>query len=187
MPDLLNSTAHHLIRMSVWSGLIDSFTSNAPEGNGFALYEQPIPENGEDCYVCSTLVGASAVIEEVQIGDIPGEYVENGVWQAIGDTGQWGWNADPPIQKLRWRAEGVAFELSTIAGVSKEELFAIAESIISPATVLTDTPISDVIEATATPQSQPLLYFTHAESDVLPLQPWQLTPNPETPPRILAL
>lgn len=99
-------------------------------GNGILLLQQPIPEDGESCEICS-LVGASAEIEKVQIGDIPGEYVA-GVWQAIGDTGQWGWVSDPYLQRLRWQANGVAFELLAMINpddFTKADLIAIAESL----------------------------------------------------------
>jgi hypothetical protein len=125
--------------------IVYGLAPNNPNENTLALMEQPIPENGDDCIIytypiaCSMLVGASATIEEVQIGDIPGEYVKNGVWQAIDDTGQWGWDATPPIQKLRWHANGVAFELSTIIdGFSKKDLITIAESLVPPSAVPPD-------------------------------------------------
>ncbi len=129
--------------------IIYDYYINDPGGsNKVVLDEQPIPENSEDCIdywiACSMLVGASATIEEVQIGDIPGEYVGSGVWQAIGNTGQWGWDTTPPIQKLRWRANGVALALSTInVGVSKQDLIAMAES-LSPASQATAEKIAAV-------------------------------------------
>ncbi len=99
-------------------------------GNGIALSEQLIYNDSESCEICS-LVGASAEIDEVQIGDIPGEYVV-GVWQAIGDTGQWGWVSDPYLQRLRWHSDGMAFELLSFVNpddLTKADLIAIAESL----------------------------------------------------------
>ena len=99
-------------------------------GSGIMLSQKPIPEDGEDCEICS-LVGASAEIEEVQIGNISGEYVV-GVWKAIGDTGQWGWVSDPYLQRLRWQSDGMAFELLALVNpddLTKADLITIAESL----------------------------------------------------------
>jgi len=99
-------------------------------GNGITLSEQLIYNDSKSCEICS-LVGASAEIDEVQIGDIPGEYVV-GVWQAIGDTGQWGWVSDPYLQRLRWHSDGMAFELLSFVNpddLTKADLIAIAESL----------------------------------------------------------
>jgi len=99
-------------------------------GNGITLIQQPILEDGESCEICS-FVGASAEIEKVQIGHIPGEYVV-GVWQAIGDTGQWGWVSDPYLQRLRWHSDGMAFELLSFVypdDLTKADLIAIAKSL----------------------------------------------------------
>jgi len=48
-------------------------------------------------------------------------------------------------------------------------------------TVTSEMPTTTIAVSTPTPQNQPLRYFTRAESDSLPLLPWQLTPQPETP------
>jgi hypothetical protein len=98
---------------------------------GFVLHEEQF-QFSEDCDGCG-MVGASAVVETVQIGDVTGEYVV-GVWEAIGDTGQWGWIATPYLQRLRWQSNGMAFELMynpthDPAAVTLADLIAIAESL----------------------------------------------------------
>ena len=55
-------------------------------------------------------VGASAVVESVQIGDVSGEYVKGAFFHEGGDpVSQWETNAN--IQSLRWEAEGIRYTL----------------------------------------------------------------------------
>jgi hypothetical protein len=106
---------------------------------GASLSQQPAPE-GVDCELCGFVVGdnkaldsgyprqivsASATIETVQIGDVTGEYVE-GVWSGAYNNGVWAWDSSGS-KRLRWRVNGVAYELDGIS-LSKEEMIAIAES-----------------------------------------------------------
>ncbi|MBN1428476.1 MAG: hypothetical protein JXB07_08825 [Anaerolineae bacterium] len=101
--------------------------------NGVNLTEEPIPEGSEECELCGQVVGASALIETVPIGDVMGQYVP-GVWQAD-DAGQWNWVSDPYLQTLRWQVHGMAFELLAMAPsdiVTKADLIAMAESIPVP-------------------------------------------------------
>jgi hypothetical protein len=98
------------------------------ESNGITVTEQALGSSTA-CDICS-LVGASANIEEVQIGNTTGQYIQ-GVWQAIGDKGEWGWVSDPWLQRLRWQADGVAIEVLYMGlpeEVTKADLIAIAES-----------------------------------------------------------
>jgi len=73
------------------------------------------------------LVGASANLETVQIGDLTGEYVE-GVWSltAIGPR----WEPTPLVKTLRWQTDQMVFEL--VGGndlLGKDDLVALAASI----------------------------------------------------------
>jgi hypothetical protein len=118
-----------------------------PEEPSFSVSEQPI-SSLQDCAICGIevggintqdesyrrpmyrgpkLVGANATIEAVLIGEITGLYVE-GVWEAIGDTGQWGWQPYPEIAHMRWQQGGMAFELSSYL-IDQDDLITIAESI----------------------------------------------------------
>ena len=113
-----------------------------PEEPSFSISEQPI-SSLQDCAICGIkvgdintqdesyrgpkLVGANATIETIQIGEITGLYVE-GVWQAIGDTGQWGWEPYPEVAHMRWQQGGMAFALSSYL-IDQEDLITIAESI----------------------------------------------------------
>jgi hypothetical protein len=107
---------------------------------GFVLREEQF-QFTDDCDGCR-MVGASAVVQKVQIGDVTGEYVL-GVWEAMGDTGQWGWIATPFLQRLRWKVNDMAFELMynpthDPEAVTLADLIAIAESIPSPFVVPPD-------------------------------------------------
>jgi hypothetical protein len=97
--------------------------------NGFVLREERTKTN-DDCDLCG-VVGASAVVETVQIGDVTGEYVV-GVWN-LTDNGPV-WESDPFMKILRWQANGIAFELMHNPAYDPEavtlaDMIAIAESI----------------------------------------------------------
>jgi hypothetical protein len=81
------------------------------------------------------VVGASATIEEVQIGEVKGEYVEGDFVILPGATTAT-WNSDAPIRRLRWVNNGVLFQMTASGGseddysyIGKAELIAIAESL----------------------------------------------------------
>jgi hypothetical protein len=97
--------------------------------NGVVISQQPI-ESIEDCRMgTDCLVGAGAQVEPVQIGDITGEYVV-GVWKAD-NAGNWIWQYEPYLQRLRWQENGFAFEILYMGPpeeVRKADLIAIAES-----------------------------------------------------------
>jgi hypothetical protein len=88
------------------------------------IKQQPV-DFSDTCDLCG-LVGASASIESVQIGESTGEYAL-GVWE-LTDNGPV-WRDDPYLTTIRWQKDGMAFELvfmGTEAG--KEELLSTAES-----------------------------------------------------------
>jgi hypothetical protein len=120
--------------------------------NGLTLSEQRIPSEG-DCGLCGfvvgdlsaadaayphKVVGASATIETVQIGDITGEYVEgvwstgeyvDGVWLPDSDNEGIHWVALPDLKLLRWQANGMSFELMFLgSSITKSDMIVIAES-----------------------------------------------------------
>jgi hypothetical protein len=93
--------------------------------DGLVLREQRF-QTVEDCELCG-LVGASAAVETVQIGDVTGEYVE-GVWK-VDDSGAWNWVSDPYVKTLRWQIGDIAFEIQYFGlEVEKADLIAVAES-----------------------------------------------------------
>ena len=97
------------------------------ETNGLVVEQEPF-QGIEDCELCS-LVGASAVVESVKIGVTTGEYVE-GVWN-LTEKGPV-WVPDPYLKRLRWQANGIAFEILFMGppeAVTKEDLVAIARSL----------------------------------------------------------
>ncbi len=92
-----------------------------------SLREEPFKTN-DDCTLCGW-VGSSAMIETVQIGKDPGEFVE-GVWKLI--DGNYVWESDPYMKTLRWQANGIAFELQYMGPperVTKGDMLAVAESL----------------------------------------------------------
>jgi hypothetical protein len=113
-----------------------------PNTDGLELWEQLAP-NGSDCDLCGfvvgdltateadyphTVVGAYATVETVQIGDIPGKYVE-GIWGSADANGM-RWLPDPYVKVLRWQKDGIAFELVYYGiAIDKEDMIAVAESI----------------------------------------------------------
>ena len=119
-----------------------------PNTDGLTLNEERIP-SGADCELCNfvpgdntalgtadhpgkyydgTLVGTNASLETVQIGTASGQYVE-GDWQGTDCCG-WKWVTDPLLKRLRWQANGMAFELTYFGEeLTRADLLAIAESI----------------------------------------------------------
>jgi hypothetical protein len=94
--------------------------------DGLVLREQPL-QTEEECVLCG-MVGSSALIESVQIGDSVGEYVQ-GVWKAD-DQGHWSWTADPYVKTLRFEKGDLALELQYFGQeIEKADLVAIAESL----------------------------------------------------------
>jgi len=97
------------------------------ETNGLVLREEPV-QISDECELCGS-VGASAAVETVQIGGVNGEYVE-GVWKLTEDGPVW--VSDPYLKKLRWQANGMAFELLYMGppdSMTKADLIAVAESL----------------------------------------------------------
>lgn len=95
--------------------------------NGLVLREEPYQTN-DNCELCG-VVGASAAVETVQIGNVTGEYAE-GVW-SLTENGPV-WDPNPYLKTLRWQANGMAFELLYMgppSSVTKEEMIAIAKSL----------------------------------------------------------
>ncbi len=116
--------------------------SMMPNDNGLEMNQQPA-SIGMDCALCGFLigdlaaiqaaydgkvVGTNAVIETVQIGSVTGQYVQ-GVWAADEDDTGMRWHGEFEVRRLRWQADGMAFELIFWGSqISKEELVTIAES-----------------------------------------------------------
>jgi hypothetical protein len=108
---------HNIVRL---------FYSYEDTTNGLVLREERFQTN-DDCELCG-VVGASAEIRIVQVGDVNGEYVE-GVWNLTANGPVW--VSDPYLKTLRWQKDGMAFELLYMGPpeeVTKEKLIAIAES-----------------------------------------------------------
>jgi hypothetical protein len=117
--------------------------SVTPSTFGIRISQQVIPADG-DCLLCGMVVGnyfdslkvktgkvvgANAVIETIQVGDVPGQYVE-GMWA---QAGSWTWLPYPSIMTLRWQANGMAFEIqyfgytiNNMVPLSKADLVTIA-------------------------------------------------------------
>jgi hypothetical protein len=82
----------------------------------------PSPETG--------LVGASATVEQVQIGDLPGEYFKGSFVYEDGETTAT-WVPDFGIETLRWVDNGISYTMNysyPLVALEKEGMIAIAES-----------------------------------------------------------
>jgi hypothetical protein len=111
--------------------ILISYNYLGMEGTGLVLLQQAVTEDNQ-CEICD-IVGASADVQVVLVGDVQGEYV-TGVWKAIGDTGQWGWDDEPFMQRLRWQANGMAYEIMYMAppeSLRRDEMVTIAASLSS--------------------------------------------------------
>jgi hypothetical protein len=110
-----------------------------PTTDGLLLEEEAIPSTGVhnlssfiigdkteiEKYAPGIIVGA---IEQVQIGEITGQYVE-GVWSGTDCCG-WTWDPDPYLKRLRWQTNDMAFALSYMGtDIAREDMVAIAKSI----------------------------------------------------------
>ena len=94
-------------------------------GNGLLITEQLLA-SPQDIIPLQGVVGASAPVETVQIGDLSGEYVM-GVWN-LTDNGPV-WVAEPSLQTLRWKTDKMFLEIVYMGTkLSKADLIAIAES-----------------------------------------------------------
>ena len=94
-------------------------------GNGLLITEQLLA-SPQDIIPLQGVVGASAPVEIVQVGDLSGEYVM-GVWN-LTDKGPV-WVAEPSLQTLRWKTDKMFLEIVYMGTkLSKDDLIAIAES-----------------------------------------------------------
>ena len=96
--------------------------------NAIGLKIEPISDLGT-CYLCR-LVGSSALIHEVTINGVKGEYVE-GVWTLEDGEVIWKSYSEHRLMKtLIWQADGMIFNLSYFGdSLLKDDLVVIAESI----------------------------------------------------------
>lgn len=102
-------------------------------GRQLVIFQQLMTDSNST----ATVVGASAVIEEVQIGEVKGEYVEGQFIVLPGATAAI-WKSDVPFRRVRWVNNGVLFEIIAAGGgadepdlgyIGKAELIAIAEGL----------------------------------------------------------
>jgi hypothetical protein len=123
LPEVLSFVGANLDPEQNMSFLFYRYTDT----NGLVLKQVPVEINN-DCALCGT-VGASALVETVQVGQASAEYVE-GVWKMTGAGPVW--ESDLWLKTLRWQADGMAFELLYMGppeSVSRADLIAIAESL----------------------------------------------------------
>jgi hypothetical protein len=108
-----------------------SYTINGADGfviEGYLINEQPLGE-AQDVFPLQGVVGASAPIDEVKVGEFQGAYVE-GVWEltARGPV----WRSEPFLKTLRWKTDRLLIEIvygdGDGSGMTKEDLMAFAES-----------------------------------------------------------
>lgn len=94
-------------------------------GEGFMISEQ-ILTSPEDIYPLQGVVGASAPVEEIEIGNFQGEYIE-GVWE-LTENGPI-WRDMPFLKTLRWKTDTLFIEI-VYQGMelTKEDLIGLAEN-----------------------------------------------------------
>lgn len=84
---------------------------------------------GRPSDVGTGIAAKSAQIEQVQIGDLPGEYYTGGLFQD--EYGNVTWHPEEPIATLRWEDNGSTYTLIYISRrypLAKEDLVRLAES-----------------------------------------------------------
>ena len=114
----------------------------------------------------SGVVGASAVIESVRIGDLTGEYVKGGyVSKASGDSGPvWDGNADD--QTLQWVDEGI-FYIMMSAGrtfpMDRDAFAALAESLTTGEVAAALSPMPAIATPEPTFDFHPIFPLTLAQ------------------------
>ncbi len=112
--------------------------------SGFSLTQQPAARAAGRTSVFP--VGASAVIETVQIGDVTGAYIE-GAWcgsNSDPETSMY-WCADSSTRMLHWQRDGWVFTLSAddvggadeVAGgfrpsITREHMIDLAATLVLP-------------------------------------------------------
>ena len=116
---------------------------------GMYIYESPWTDSPEQT---AWQVGASAVVETVQIGKSTGEYVKGSFSMINGETGL-KWNPGLDIQTLHWVEGGIFFEMQvtgSAAQISRDEFVALAETLTTKPVAAASTPMPP----TATPDPQ---------------------------------
>jgi len=84
---------------------------------------------GRPSGVGTGIAAKSAQIEQVQIGDLPGEYYTGGLFQD--EYGNVTWHPEEPIATLRWEDNGSTYTLIYVSRrypLAKEDLVRLAES-----------------------------------------------------------
>lgn len=124
--------------------------NGADNGGGLSLIQQPWNGRPEQT---AWEVGASAVVETVQIGAATGEYVKGSYIYKAGDANEV-WDATLDSQSLHWVQDGIFFQMSASGPqVDKAGLIALAKNLTTspvsarPSILPTETPDPDVYVA----------------------------------------
>jgi hypothetical protein len=114
-----------------------------PNTDGLVLSQQAAPKSGTcglcgfvrgdgfavDKYGPGQVIAQDARLEEIKLGQVSAWYVE-GNWQNYTECCGWAWSPEPYSKRLRWQAEGMAYELFYMStGLTKEDLINIAKAI----------------------------------------------------------
>ena len=81
---------------------------------------------GEGCGEQCADVGASAVVESVDINGVAGAYVQ-GYWSGSGEL-QSTWDPDYDLHQLTWQADGFEFQITARRAVPRADLLTVARS-----------------------------------------------------------
>ena len=110
------------------------------------LSERPKNENSAQT---EWNIGASAVVENVEIGNETGEYVKGSFGYHAGDS-QAVWDSEADTQVVRWMDDHVFFELQySGTQLGREDLIALAKSLTSEPITAGITPVAEMNPATS--------------------------------------
>jgi len=149
------------------------FYSTSNQTGNLILWQEP--RNDEESRQ-TWQVGADAVIEQVQVGAVTGEYVKGSY---DGNANPPVWNADLNVQVLRWVNQGVLINLQMLGTeprLGRDDLAALAATLTDSPNAVTELPADEpVVEETATATEEridmtPLTYAEVEEQADFPIQ-----------------
>lgn len=105
-------------------GVNISYTGVADPGRSISINQLLV---GEGCGDRCADVGASAVVEAVDINGVPGAYVQ-GAWSGSAEL-QSEWDPDYDRQVIYWEKDGFEFSVSASRAVPRDDLLAVARSL----------------------------------------------------------
>ena len=148
--------------------------NSADNSGAVSLIEQPWTGSPEQT---AWQIGASAVVETVQVGNVTGEYVKGSYIYTPGDANEV-WNPDLDYHSLHWAEDGIFFQMSASGEkAGKAGLIALAESLttrlvsagLSPMPTATpDMEKPDIFQTLTIVEAEKQAGFDILEANLLP-------------------